>query len=202
MILNRAMPKTMLAPLCLLALAACSKPAAEAPAAAAPAAEAAAAAPAAPAAAAEPALSDKLTSGATITGEPIPGRIVISHAKARETKIAGVTGAGFLDIRNIGGDDDRLLSASSPVAKSVEIHEMSMDGGVMRMRALKELVIPAGKTVSLSPGGTHLMLIGTQAPLKAGDSIRVDLQFEKAGRATVALQVEPLEAGDDSHAAH
>lgn len=199
MTLNRAMPKTMLAPLCLLALAACSKPAAEAPAATAPAAEAAAAAPAA---AAEPALSDKLTSGATITGEPIPGRIVISHAKARETKIAGVTGVGFLDIRNIGGDDDRLLSASSPIAKSVEIHEMSMDGGVMRMRALKELVIPAGKTVSLAAGGTHLMLIGTQAPLQAGDSIRVDLQFEKAGRATVALQVEPLEGSDDSHAGH
>lgn len=190
-------PMLKLIPLCLLTLAACSRPAADAPASAAP---AEAAAPAAEPAA--PALSEKLTSGATITGEPIPGRIVISHAKARETPVAGVTGVGFLDIRNIGGDDDRLLSASSPVAKSVEIHEMSMDGGVMRMRALKELVIPAGKTVSLAAGGTHLMLIGTQAPLKAGDSIRVDLQFEKAGRATVALQVEPLAADGDAHAGH
>lgn len=189
-------PMLKLIPLALLALAACSKPTAEAPAAAE------AASPAAAAETAAPALSEKLTSGATITGEPIPGRIVISHAKARETPVAGVTGVGFLDIRNIGGDDDRLLSASSPVAKSVEIHEMSMDGGVMRMRALKELVIPAGKTVSLAAGGTHLMLIGTQAPLKAGDSIRVDLQFEKAGRATVALQVEPLAADGDAHAGH
>lgn len=190
-------PMLKLTPLCLLTLAACSKPAAEAPAAAAPAE--AAAASAEPAA---PALSERVTSGATITGEPIPGRIVISHATARETKIAGVTGVGFLDIRNIGGDDDRLLSASSPAAKSVEIHEMSMADGVMRMRALKELVIPAGKTVSLAAGGTHLMLIGTLAPLKAGDSIRVDLQFEKAGRATVALQVEPLAADGDAHAGH
>lgn len=193
----KPMLKLKLIPLCLLTLAACSKPAAEAPAASAPAEAAAAAAESA-----APALSERVTSGATITGEPIPGRIVISHATARETKLAGVTGVGFLDIRNIGGDDDRLLSASSPAAKSVEIHEMSMADGVMRMRALKELVIPAGKTVSLAAGGTHLMLIGTLAPLKAGDSIRVDLQFEKAGRATVALQVEPLAADGDAHAGH
>jgi len=157
-----------------VALTAC-KPSAESsappPAAAA---EAAAAAPASPASAAETRIGDLLISGAS----------------SRETPIAGGTGPGFMTIRNTGASDDRLLSASSPAVATVEIHEMSMAGGQMTMRALPDgLPIPAGGQVDLAPGGLHLMLIGVREPLAAGQTLPVELRFEKAGAVTVSLAV-------------
>ena len=69
----------------------------------------------------------------------------------------------------------KLLEVKSPVAESVEIHEMSMNNGVMKMRMLDVLDLPAGKTVKLEPGGFHLMLINLKKPLKAGDNIEISL---------------------------
>jgi len=123
------------------------------------------------------------------------GALAIGAATSRETALAGGTAPGFLSIRNEGGADDRLVSASSPAVQSVEIHEMSMDGGQMRMRALPEgLAIPAGQTVTLAPGGLHLMLIGVQAPLAPGQTVPVELRFERAGTVTVNLAVEARRA--------
>ena len=85
----------------------------------------------------------------------------------------------------------RLLSASSPAAGAVEIHEMRMDGDVMRMRALpKGLELPAGKAVQLKPGGYHLMLMDLKQPLKAGDSVVVTLLIEGADKQRETLQVQ------------
>jgi hypothetical protein len=100
-----------------------------------------------------------------------------------------------MTITNTGAAADRLVSASSPAAGKVEIHEMSMQDNIMKMRELpRGLPIEAGKTVSLSPGGYHLMLLGLKAPLKKGDKITVTLNFEKAGKVDVTLDVEGIGA--------
>jgi copper(I)-binding protein len=119
------------------------------------------------------------------------GDLLISDASSRETPIAGGTGPGFMIIRNNGSADDRLISASSPATASVEIHEMSMADGQMTMRALPDgLLIPAGGSVELAPGGLHLMLIGVTDALAAGQTVPVELRFEKAGTVTVSLAVK------------
>ena len=93
----------------------------------------------------------------------------------------------------------RLVAASSPVAGLVEIHEMKMDGNMMRMRAMPALELPAGKTVMLEPGGYHLMLLELKQPLEPGASVPVTLVVEEAGgkRANIVVSapVRPLDAG-------
>jgi hypothetical protein len=89
----------------------------------------------------------------------------------------------------------RLVSASSPVAGIVEIHEMAMEGSVMKMRAIPGLDLPAGKPVDLKPGGFHVMLMDLKQPLKAGESVPVTLVIESGGqRQTVEVKaaVRPL----------
>jgi copper(I)-binding protein len=95
--------------------------------------------------------------------------------------------------------DSALVAVSSPVAKAAEIHTMTMDGGVMRMRAIDSLPLPAGKTVELKPGGYHLMLLDLVQPLKAGETVPVVLTFtDPAGRKTiqeVKMTVRAMTAG-------
>ncbi len=102
--------------------------------------------------------------------------------------------AGYLLIRNAGPKADRLLSASSPAAKSVELHETTMTDGDMQMREVKRLDLAPGVVVSLSPGGMHLMLIGLVKPLKVGEVIPLTLRFERAGTVTANLRVRPVGA--------
>ena len=158
-------------------LAAC-KPATPAATAAAPAPETASTA-AAPEAPPPPAAETRI------------GDLLILDATSRETPLAGGTGPGFVSIRNTGSSDDRLVSATSTAIESIEIHEMSMADGRMQMRGLPDgVVIPAGGRVDLAPGGLHLMLIGTREPLAAGQTVPVELRFEKAGAVTVAFTVK------------
>ena len=117
------------------------------------------------------------------------GAITIGHPYARATAAGQPTGGGFMKLVN-GGGADRLLSASAEVAKLVEIHEMKMEGDVMKMRQVDAIELQAGKTVELKPGGYHVMFIGLKAPLKVGDSFPVKLKFEKAGEVTVEVKVE------------
>ena len=117
------------------------------------------------------------------------GAIAIGHPYARATVAGQPAGGGYLKLEN-KGDADRLLSASAGVAGSVELHTMSMDGDVMRMRQVDSIALPAGKTVDLKPGGLHIMFMGLKAPLKAGDSFPMKLKFEKAGEVTVNVKVE------------
>ena len=85
----------------------------------------------------------------------------------------------------------KLLSVSSPVAGVVEIHEMSMDGNVMRMRALPAgLDLPAGKAVALKPGGYHVMLMDLKQQLKAGDTVPVTLVVESADKQRETIQIK------------
>ena len=123
------------------------------------------------------------------------GELVITQAWSRATPSGAKTAAGYLTIQNKGTNPDRLTGASADVAGKVEIHEMSMSGGVMKMRPLENgLQIAAGKTVKLAPEGYHLMLEDLRSPLKQGDKIPVTLDFEKAGKVQATLDVQGVGA--------
>lgn len=95
----------------------------------------------------------------------------------------------------------RLVSASSPAAGVVEIHEMKMDGDVMRMRALPNLPLPAGKAVALQPGGLHMMLMDLKQPLKTGDTVVVTLVVEGADKKRETVEVKAAVRGASATAA-
>ena len=102
----------------------------------------------------------------------------------------GGAGAAFMQIANAGTEDDVLVSGSTDVANVVEIHEMKMNGDVMMMAPLADgLVIPAGGSVSLEPGGYHVMLIGLLRDLKAGETYELTLEFSTAGKVTVTVPI-------------
>lgn len=118
------------------------------------------------------------------------GDLQISGAFAKAMLPGQPVGGGFFTIRNNGKTDDRLVSISSPNAGEVELHEMAMQDNVMKMRELKDgIPVPAGGTVTLAPGGLHLMFQKVKAPFKQGDSVPVTLTFEKAGKIDLTLKV-------------
>ena len=123
------------------------------------------------------------------------GDLVISQPWTRATPGGAKTGGGYLTIENKGSTPDKLVSATADVAGKVEVHEMAMNNGVMTMRPLESgLTIDPGKTVKLAPGGYHLMLMELKNPLKQGDKVPVTLQFEKAGKVAVTLDVQGVGA--------
>jgi copper(I)-binding protein len=122
------------------------------------------------------------------------GSLTIGHPYARATASGQSTGGGFLSLANAGGAD-RLLSASADVSASVQLHEMKLEGDVMRMREVDGIALPSGQTVELKPGSYHLMFVGLKAPLKAGTSFPLKLRFQKAGEVTVDVKVEKPQAG-------
>lgn len=118
----------------------------------------------------------------------------VVEAWTRATPPGSKTGAGYLTVQN-GGDEDRLLSASTPRAGRVEIHGMSMTGGVMKMWHEKEgATVPKGGRLTLAPGGTHLMFFEVGSPLREGEKIPLTLRFQKAGSVQVELLVMPIGA--------
>jgi len=123
------------------------------------------------------------------------GDLVITQAWSRATPNGAKIGGGYLTIENKGATPDRLTGVSADIAGKVEVHEMAMNNGVMTMRALDNgLAIDPGKTVKLAPGGYHLMMFDLKSPLKQGDKLPVTLEFEKAGKVTVSLDVQGLGA--------
>jgi copper(I)-binding protein len=97
------------------------------------------------------------------------------------------------------GTADQLVSASSPVAGEVQLHEMSMDGNVMKMRQVKDIAVPANGAVELKPGGYHLMFLNLKGPFNAGQTVPVKLKFAKAGEVEVKLPVNAVGAMHDKH---
>lgn len=97
---------------------------------------------------------------------------------------------GFITLANEGTEDDRLVGVTSPLADHVEIHEMTMENDVMKMRQLKDgLPVKAGETVQLKPGGLHLMFFGVKNPYRAGETVPATLTFEKAGKVEINFPV-------------
>jgi copper(I)-binding protein len=115
--------------------------------------------------------------------------LVIDKAVARATVGKMPNGAAFLQIEN-KGPDDVLLSGSSPAASRVEIHTMTMEGDVMKMRALDQLELKAGQRLDMKPGsGIHIMLMGLKKPLAAGEKFSLTLNFRKAGKIETTVDV-------------
>lgn len=134
------------------------------------------------------------------TEAPSPAAsIEVSGAWAAPTPGGVNISAGYLTIANSSAADDRLVAAASPHAERVEIHEMAMDGAVMRMRQVEGLDVPAGQQVALAPGGLHLMFFGVAQPFAEGEEIPVTLTFERAGAVDVTL---PVQRGADATPAH
>jgi len=116
--------------------------------------------------------------------------IQITDAWVRET-VAGQQGtAGYLTIRNRGSGDDRLLSVSAPQPVTASLHETSTAGGVSSMRPLENgLEVSRGGTVTLEPGGAHVMISGLTAPLQKRDTLKLTLRFERSGDRAVDFRV-------------
>ncbi|MGY3358589.1 copper(I)-binding protein [Bradyrhizobium sp. GM0.4] len=150
------------------------------------------------------AISLLLTACAVAQAEDIKaGDLVISQPWSRATPGGAKVAGGYLTIENKGTVADKLVSVSADIAGKAEVHEMAMENGVMKMRLLdKGLVIDPGKTVKFAPGGYHLMLQELKGPFKQGDKVPVTLQFEKAGKVAVSLDVQGVGAqapGDSGH---
>jgi copper(I)-binding protein len=122
-----------------------------------------------------------------LAAAPAIAQVTVTDAWVRGT-VPGQMGTGaFMKITS--ATDAILLGAASPAAAAVEIHEMAMEGSVMRMRALGELKLPAGKAVELRPGGYHVMLMGLKQPLKEGESIPLTLTYRDASGKMSKLEV-------------
>lgn len=106
--------------------------------------------------------------------------ISVTDAWARATMPGQPVSGAYMQIQ--ADADARLLGVSSSVVPRVEVHEMNMDGGVMRMREVKAIELPKGKTVSLEPGGFHIMLMNLKKPIAAGDVIPLTLVVESGGK--------------------
>ena len=116
--------------------------------------------------------------------------IIVSNAWLRATIGQANVTAGYFKIENIGAEDDRLLGVTTQVATKAEIHLTTMgEGGVMRMRPVPSLEIPAGQTVALKAGDYHLMMTGIAEPLKEGDRVELTLSFQRAGELSVVATV-------------
>ena len=123
------------------------------------------------------------------------GTLKIGHPWARMTAPGQPSGGAFLKLNNTGTAADRLLGGSTPLADHIELHSMSMEGNVMKMREVNAIDVPPGQTVELKPGAWHMMLIGLKVPLKAGDKVPMTLKFEKAGEVKVELKIEEVAPG-------
>lgn len=122
--------------------------------------------------------------------DTVAGAIKIEAPWLRATAGGAKVAAGYAHITNTGAEPDRLLGGSLPIAAKGEVHEMSMEGGVMKMRPLEGgLPIGPGQTVELKPGGLHVMFMGLTGGLKEGEGVKGTLVFEKAGTVEVLFQV-------------
>lgn len=134
---------------------------------------------------------------ALLTALAAQAQTSIKDAWVRGT-VAGQKATGlFGQITSVSGG--KLVAASSPVAGVVEVHEMAMDGNVMKMRAVPGLDLPAGKTVDLKPGGYHVMLMDLKRELKPGETVPVTLVIEGAGGKRENVEIKaPVKALADS----
>lgn len=131
------------------------------------------------------------------------GDLIIAHPTATPSTFWSKNSAAYLvGLRNVGKEPDVLIGASTPVAQSVELHIMNMDGEVMRMREVTEIALPPNVTVDMKPGaGYHLMLMNLTKKLSEGDKFPLTLKFKNAGSVEIEVWVEKPKTGHD-HSKH
>lgn len=123
------------------------------------------------------------------------GGITVSGGFTRAMLDAAKVGAGYMTIANTGSEADRLIGARSQLTPQVELHNMSVKGGMMSMTPVEGgLEVPAGGSVALAPGGLHIMFIGPNQQFREGECVELTLTFEKAGELPVQLVVGPVGA--------
>jgi len=127
------------------------------------------------------------------------GELQIRHPWSRATPPGAKVGVGYLEIRNNGAQPDRLLSASTSVAKRVEMHVTERAGEVAKMRQLRAFEVPGRERLTLEPGGAHLMLVDLVQPLKKGERFSMTLRFERAGEVEVQFEVQEMGARHSRH---
>jgi periplasmic copper chaperone A len=127
------------------------------------------------------------------------GSITIAQPWARATPAVVKNSAAFMTLTNAGAAD-KLIGVTSDIAKEIQIHTMATEGGVMKMREISALDIPANGKAELAPGGLHIMLIGLKEGLKEGQKFPLKLKFEKAGDVTV--EITAAKPGEQDHAGH
>ncbi len=121
------------------------------------------------------------------------GDLDIDHPWTRATPGGATVAGGYLTVTNNGKETDRLIGGTLEASERLEVHEMKMDGNVMKMRPLIDgIEIKAGETIKLAPGGTHLMFLDLKRPLKKDDVIKGQLQFQKAGKVDVEFKVDAV----------
>jgi periplasmic copper chaperone A len=136
-----------------------------------------------------------LPGGAAVAETYTVGAIEIANPWARATPKGASVGGAYMTITNKGSEADRLIGASSPIAGQLEVHQMTMDKGVMSMRPVQGgLEIKPGQTVVLNPESSHIMLMGLKQPLAQGAHVKVTLDFAKAGRLDLEYVVESMGA--------
>jgi periplasmic copper chaperone A len=126
---------------------------------------------------------------ATCSGQPAPPAIEVDNAWVRATAAGQSATAAYVTISN-GGGADRLIGVSSAVG-TASVHRATTEDGVARMRAEADLEIPAGSTVSLEPGGLHVMISGLNRPLEVGQSVALEFAFARSGKRQVMAAVRP-----------
>ena len=127
------------------------------------------------------------------------GQVSVANPWVRSTVPGQAVAGAYMEIRSPSAVN--LVKASSPAAKTVEIHEMRMEGNVMRMREVPRIEVPAGQAVQLKPGGYHVMLIDIARPMSKGDVVPISLVFEQAGKPeqTVTVQAIVRDVAAGSH---
>jgi periplasmic copper chaperone A len=125
------------------------------------------------------------------------GDLVVENPWARESVTP--TGAAYLTVRNQGDAADRLVGIATSVADRAELHSSVMQDGVMRMRPVEAVEVPAHGEAVLAPGGLHVMLIGLKGPLEEGGSFALTLSFEHAGEVEVVTTIEDIAHGGAGH---
>jgi len=127
----------------------------------------------------------------------------IVHPYATPTVPAQTNGAVYFTLENKGKESLRLIRASTPLATRVEVHRMTMDGNVARMREVGTIPVNGGETVTMAPsGGYHLMLVGLKSPLKDGDKFPLIVEFEGAGKIELSVFVQKPKSATDAAVEH
>ena len=143
-----------------------------------------------------------LSTASLFAGDYTAGSLEISAPYARATLPGAPVSGGYMTIRNTGDSADRLTGGRADFAGKVEVHEMKMDGEVMKMRELEGgLEIPAGGEVTLKPGGLHIMFMQLDEQMKEGEKRPATLVFEQAGEVTVEFEVKHIKPGQMHHGA-
>ena len=131
------------------------------------------------------------------------GDIHIMHPWSRPLPAVSTNGAAYVTLMNTGDAPDKLVSASTPAAERAELHTHIMEGGMMKMRHVEAIEVPAGGEIALEPGGLHIMLFGLTEPFVEGMSYPLTLGFERAGEVEVKVMImQPADGGSNMQHDH